>query len=78
MELTKSLEVELGKLSLQDNDIVVIKFDHKKWTPDILGKFMKAIRDISPNPVVAIPDGMEINADYVDKVIEYLQEMKKS
>ena len=78
MELTKSLEVELGKLSLQDNDIVVIKFDHKKWASDILGQFMKAIRDISPNPVVAIPDGMEINANYIDGVIEYLREMKKS
>lgn len=78
MELTKSLEVELGKLSLQENDIVVIKFDHNKWTPDILYQFMNAVKDISPNPAIAIPDGMEINADYVDRVITYLQDMKKS
>lgn len=78
MELTKTLEVELGKLSLQDNDVVVIKFDTHKWSADILSKFMSAIKDISPNPVIAIPGGMEIDTDYVDKVIQYLEDMKKS
>jgi len=78
MDESKSLEIELGKLSLQEDDIVVIKFDHNKWKPDMLNKFISAAKDICPNPVIAIPDGMEINADYVDKVVEYLRQMKKN
>ena len=78
MSESKSLGFTLGKLSLQENDIVVIKFDHYKWKSDMIGKFMSAAKDICPNPIIAIPDGMDISADYVDNVIEYLQQMKKS
>lgn len=78
MDENKSLEIALGKLSLQDNDVIVVKFKYGSCPVDNLVKFMDAIKDISPCPVVAIPDDLDIGTENIDKVIQYLEDMKKT
>lgn len=78
MDENKSMEIALGKLSLQENDVIVVKFKYGSCPVDNLAKFMDAIRHISPCPVVAIPDDLDIGAENIDKVIQYLQDMKKT
>lgn len=78
MDEDKSIEIALEKLSLQDNDVVVIKFKYGSCPVDNLAKFMDAIKDISPCPVIAIPDDLDIGTENINKVIQYLQDMKKT
>lgn len=78
MDENKSLEIALDKLSLQENDIIVVKFKYGNCPVDNLAKFMDAIRNISPCPVIAIPDYLDIGAENIDRVIQYLENMKKN
>ena len=72
------MEIALGKLSPTDNDIIVIKVDAEKYTVDRFRKIFRAIKDISPCPVIAIPEGIELQLGDIDSVINYLQSMKKT
>ena len=78
MDENKSLEIALGKLSPQENDVIVVKFKYGSCPVDNLAKFMDAIKDISPCPVIAIPDDLDIGTENIDKVIQYLEDMKKT
>lgn len=78
MDENKSLEIALDKLSLQENDIIVVKFKYGNCPVDNLAKFMDAIRNISPCPVIAMPDDLDIGAENIDRVIQYLENMKKN
>ena len=78
MDENKSLEIALGKLSLQENDVIVVKFKYGKCPVDNLAWFMDAIRNISPCPVIAIPDNLDIGVENIDRVIQYLEDMKKT
>ena len=40
--------------------------------------FMNALKDICPCPIVAISDDMDIGTENIDRVIDYLRDMKKS
>lgn len=78
MNENNSMEIALGKLSLQENDVIVVKFKYGSCPIDNLAKFMGAIKDISPCPVIAIPDDLDIGTENINKVIQYLEDMKKS
>ena len=69
MDENNSMEIALEKLSLQDNDVVVVKVDRNKW---------RVNKDISPNPVMAIPDGIRLETKSIDYMIQYLEDMKKN
>lgn len=73
-----SMQIALGKLSLQENDVVVIKIDPQKWDVDKFIPVFNAIKDISPCPVIPIPDGINLEVGGIDYLIQYLQDMKKS
>lgn len=78
MDENKSLEIALGKLSPKENDVIVVKFKYGSCPVDNLARFMGAIKDISPCPVIAIPDDLDIGTENIDKVIQYLEDMKKT
>ena len=78
MSKNNSMEIALGKLSPQENDVIVVKFKYGSCPVDDLAKFMDAIKDISPCPVIAIPDDLDIGIESIDKVIQYLEDMKKT
>lgn len=78
MDENKSLEIALGKLSLQENDVIVVKFKYGNCPVDNLARFMDAIRNISSCPVIAIPDNLDIGVEDIDRVIQYLEDMKKN
>lgn len=78
MNENNSMEIALGKLSPQENDVIVVKFKYGSCPVDNLAKFMDAIKDISPCPVIAIPDDLDIGTGSIDKVIQYLEDMKKT
>lgn len=78
MDENKSLEIALGKLSLQENDVIVVKFKYGNCPVDNLARFMDAIRNISPCPVIAISDNLDIGVENIDRVIQYLEDMKKN
>lgn len=78
MSKNNSMEIALGKLSPQENDVIVVKFKYGSCPVDNLAKFMDTIKDISPCPVIAIPDDLDIGTESIDKVIQYLQDMKNT
>lgn len=78
MDENKSLEIALGKLSLQENDVIVVKFKYGNCPVDNLARFMDTIKNISPCPVIAIPDDLDIGVENIDYLIQYLQDMKKN
>ena len=78
MDENKSLEIALGKLSLQENDVIVVKFKYGNCPIENLARFMDAIRNISSCPVIAIPDDLDIGVANIDRVIQYLEDMKKT
>ena len=78
MDENKSLEIALGKLSLQENEVIVVKFKYRNCPVDNLARFMDAIRNFSPCPVIAISDDLDIGVENIDRVIQYLEDMKKT
>ena len=78
MSKNNSMEIALGKLSPQENDVIVVKFKYGSCPVDNLAKFMDAIKDISPCPVIAIPDDLYIRVENIDRIIQYLEDMKKT
>lgn len=78
MDENNSMKIALEKLSLQDNDVVVIKVDRDKWRVNEFAPLFNVIKDISPNPVIAIPDGIRLEAKSIDYMIQYLEDMKKN
>lgn len=78
MNENNSMEIALSKLSLQENDVIVVKFKYGDCPVDNLARFVDAIRDISPCPTIAIPDNLDIGAENIDYLIQYLQDMKKA
>lgn len=77
MDENNNMELALSKLSLQDNDVVVMKVDTQRWDVKKFEPLYHAIKDISPNPVIAIPDGISLGTKNIDCLIQYLQDMKK-
>ena len=78
MSKNNSMETALGKLSPKENDVIVVKFKYGSCPVDNLARFMSAIKDISPCPVIAIPDDLDIGTENIDKAIQYLEDMKKT
>lgn len=78
MNENNNIEIELSKLSLQENDIVVIKVDPQKWNVDKFISLFNAIKDISSCPVIAIPNGIDLETESIDYMIQYLEDMKKA
>ena len=78
MSKNNSMETALGKLSPKENDVIVVKFKYGSCPVDNLARFISAIKDISPCPVIAIPDDLDIGTENIDKAIQYLEDMKKT
>lgn len=78
MNENNSMEIALSKLSLQENDVIVVKFKYGDCPVDNLARFVDAIRDISPCPTIAIPENLDIGVENIDYLIQYLQDMKKA
>ena len=78
MDENKSLEIALGKKKKKENDVIVVKFKYGNCPVDNLARFMDAIRNISSCPVIAIPDDLDIGVENIDRVIQYLEDMKKT
>ena len=78
MNENNSIEIALSKLSLQENDVIVVKFKYGHCPVDNLARFVDAIREISPCPTIAIPDNLDIGVENIDYLIKYLQDMKKN
>ena len=78
MDENNSMKIALEKLSLQDNDVVVIKVDRDKWRVNEFAPLFNVIKDIFPNPVMEIPDGIRLEAKSIDYMIQYLEDMKKN
>lgn len=76
--MNESMEIALGKLSPTDNDIIVVKFNKNECMVDNISQFLRVMKDISPCPVIAIPDDVELQLGDIDQMINYLQSMKKS
>lgn len=76
--MNESMEIALGKLSPTDNDVIVVKFNQNRCTVDNIAQLLRVMKDISPCPVVAIPDDVELQLGDIDDMINYLQSMKKS
>lgn len=72
------MNIALDKLSPTDNDIIVAKFKIEKCTVDDIAQFLRVMKDVSPCPVIAIPDDVELQLGDIDDMINYLQSMKKS
>lgn len=73
-----SMQIALGKLSLQENDVIVIKFRYGSCPVYDMSKFVSAIKDMVSNPVIVLPDDMDIGTENIDSMIQYLQDMKKT
>ena len=78
MDESKSMEIALGKLSLQENDAVVVKFKYGSCPVLDMSEFVSAIKSMVSNPVIVLPDDMDIGTKSIDSMIQYLQDMKKS
>lgn len=78
MDENNSMELALSKLSLQENDVIVVKVNPTKWDADKFAPLFDAIKEISPNPVIAIPDGIYLGTENIDYMIQYLEDMKKN
>ena len=78
MDENNSMGIALSKLSLRENDVIVVKFKYGNCPVDNLAKFIDAIRDISPCPTIAIPDNLDIGVENINYLIKYLQDMKKN
>lgn len=78
MNENNSMKIALSKLSLQENDVIVVKFKYGDCPGDNLARLVDAIRDIFPYPTIAIPDNLDIGVENIDYLIQYLQDMKKA
>lgn len=78
MDENNSMELALSKLSLQENDVIVVKVDPTKWDVDKFVPLFNAIKEISPNPAIVIPDGVYLGTKNIDYMIQYLKDMKKN
>lgn len=78
MNENNSIEIALSKLSLQENDVIVVKFKYGDCPVDNLARFVDVIREISPCPTIAIPGNLDIGVENIDYLIQYLQDMKKN
>ena len=78
MDQNNSMALALSKLSLQENDVIVVKVDPTKWDADKFVPLFNAIKDISPNPAIVIPDGVYLGTENIDYMIQYLKDMKKT
>ena len=78
MDENNSMELALSKLPLQENDVIVLKVDPTKWAADKFVTLFNAIKEISPNPAIVIPDGVYLGTENIDYMIQYLKDMKKN
>lgn len=78
MDENNSMEIALDKLSLQENDAIVVKFRYGSCPVFDMSEFVSAIKSMVSNPVIALPDDMDIGTKSIDSMIQYLEDMKKN
>lgn len=78
MDGNNSMEIALSKLSLQENDVIVVKFKYGSCPVFDMSEFVSAIKSMVSNPVIVLPDDMDIGTKSIDSMIQYLEDMKKN
>ena len=78
MDENNSMELTLSKLSLQENDVIVVKFKYGSCPVFDMSEFVSAIKSMVSNPVIVLPDDMDIGTKSIDSMIQYLEGMKKN
>lgn len=78
MNTEEKLRVELNKLSLSENDVIVVKFKYGSCPVLDISEFVSAIKSMVSNPVIVLPDDMDIGAENIDSMIQYLHDMRKT
>lgn len=78
MDDNNSMEIALDKLSLQENDAIVVKFRYGSCSALDMSEFVSAIKSMVSNPIIVLPDDMDIGTKSIDSMIQYLEDMKKN
>ena len=78
MDKNNSMGIALDKLSLQENDAIVVKFRYGSCPVLDMSEFVSAIKSMVSNPVIVLPDNMDIGTENIDYMIQYLKDMKKN
>lgn len=73
--------VELQKLEIKENEILVVKIDANKYDADKAQEIFLKITDTLPESVrthvIGIPTGIEFEISTIDEMIKILESMKK-
>lgn len=78
MDENNNMGITLEKLSLQENDAIVVKFRYGSCPVLDMSEFVSAIKSMVSNPVIVLPDNMDIGTKSIDSMIQYLKDMKKN
>lgn len=75
-ENNDSIEIEVGKFTVNDNDNIIVKFDMNNIKPAELKVIVDNIKKEYPNnKIIAIPDFMTVSVFNKSNTIKYLQEV---
>lgn len=80
----KELGIELKKLELKEDDVLVVEYDMNKIKPQMMGTSLQIITNSIDNKVISYPKGMNIKNigtenlirirnrfnEYVDKILK--------
>lgn len=75
-------QAELSKISLQPNEVLVVKINTDKIdleaTNDIYKKITLSFPEDNRNQIIGIPIGIDFSIEQIDDMIDYLEEMKNA
>ena len=73
-------QAELQKISLDSDEVLIVKFDVDKIGLENANQIFKQIIEKLPeyrkNQIVGIPVGIDLDIQQIDYLIDYLKEMK--
>jgi len=69
--------MELEKLNVQPDDILVLYVDEATTTYGRVSETMRGLHEIVDNTLVALPKDMNLTAERIDNIIEMLLERKR-
>lgn len=69
-QILKELGIELKKLELKEDDILIVETDLSKIRPQLAEKFIQAIENRINNKVIPYPKGMNVKNIGVESIIK--------
>lgn len=67
-------EYKLNKLDIKSNSIIVMKYNIKDFDLEEIYDMFISLKDtISPIPIVAIPEGIELEVTEKENLLNYLK-----